>query len=101
MKMWGCALNDPRITELDPVQKMWMYENWIADQSDKAELAKNHAYLLASFYNPEGVKQALGLSENSEKISDEEFEESSKFIRKPIKNKGQNKSKRKNRRLLK
>lgn len=82
MKMWGCALNDPKIVDLDPVQKMWMYENWVADQLEQAELAKNHAYLLASFYNPEGVKQALGIGANVNKTSDEEFEETSKFIRK-------------------
>jgi hypothetical protein len=65
---------------MDPVQKMWMFNNWIADQNDEAELAKNHAYLLASFWNPEAVQQLVG-DGNVHLSSDEEFEESSKMVR--------------------
>jgi hypothetical protein len=65
---------------MDPVQKIWMYENWIADQNDDAELAKNHAYLLASFWNPEAVKEILG--QGDVRVStDEEFEETSRMVR--------------------
>ena len=72
--------DDPRITEMDPVQKLWMYENWLGDQNDDAELAKNHAYLLASFWNPEAVKQLMG-DGNTHESTEEELEESSKFVR--------------------
>ena len=65
---------------MDPVQKMWMYENWLEDRNEKAELAKNHAYLLASFWNPEAVKQILG-DGNIHESNDEEFEESSNIVR--------------------
>jgi hypothetical protein len=65
---------------MDPIQKMWMYENWIADQNEQAELAKNHAYLLASFSNPEAVKQILGEG-NTHTSTDEEFEESTRMIK--------------------
>lgn len=64
---------------MDPVQKLWMYENWIADQKQKAELAKNHAYLLASFWNPEAVQNILG--GNTVETTDEEFEESSRMVK--------------------
>lgn len=64
---------------MDPVQKMWMYENWLGDQADKNELAKNHAYLLASFDHPEAIKQLLGEG-NTHMSSDEEFEESSRLV---------------------
>lgn len=80
MNMWGCESDDPRITEMDPVRKLWMYENWVADQIDKAELAKNHAYLLASFSNPEAVKQILG-DGNTRDSTEEEFDETSRMIR--------------------
>ncbi len=72
--------DDPRITEMDPVQKVWMFENWLADQTDKAELAKNHAYLVASFDHPEAVKQLVGEG-NVRESTDEEFEESSRMVR--------------------
>ncbi len=73
-------IDDPDILDMDPVQKIWMYENWLADQNDDAELAKNHAYLLASFWNPEAVKQILG-DGNVHMSTDEEFEESSRMVR--------------------
>lgn len=64
---------------MDPVRKMWMYNNWIADQNDDAELAKNHAYLVASFYNPEAVQKVLGSEKHTS--TDEEFEESSRMVK--------------------
>lgn len=78
--MWSTSQDDPRITEMDPVQKMWMYENWVADQIDKAELAKNHAYLLASFSNPEAVQKILGEG-NVHESTEDELNETSKMIR--------------------
>lgn len=65
---------------MDPVQKVWMYENWLADQNDNAELAKNHAYLLGSFWNPEAVKQMIG-DGNVHVSTDDEFEESTQMVR--------------------
>lgn len=65
---------------MDPVQKIWMFENWLADQGDDAELAKNQALLIGSFINPEAVKDMVG--EGNVHIStDEEFEESSRIVR--------------------
>lgn len=72
--------DDPRIVNMDPVQKIWMYENWLADQKDQSELAKNHAYLLGSFWNPEAVKQ-LTDEGNVYASSDDEFEESIKLVK--------------------
>ena len=65
---------------MDPVQKIWMFENWLADQNDDAELAKNHAYLLASFSHPEAVQKLLG-DNNSHESTDEEFEETSQMVK--------------------
>jgi len=65
---------------MDPVQRVWLFNNWIADQNDNAELAKNHAYLLASFWNPEAVKQILG-DNNVHESTEEEYEESLDIVR--------------------
>lgn len=73
-------ISDPELTEMDPVHKAWMFENWVADQLDQVELAKNHAYLLASFSHPEAVKQILGEG-NVHESTEEEFEESSRMVR--------------------
>jgi hypothetical protein len=65
---------------MDPVRKLWMFENWLGDQKDQGELAKNHAYLLGSFTNPEAVKQLMGEG-NVHESTEEELEESSNFVR--------------------
>lgn len=71
--------DDPFISEMDPVQKIWMFQNWVEDRNEKIESDKNNAYLLASFSHPEKVKKLL---EGDTFIStDEEFEESTKLVR--------------------
>lgn len=72
--------DDPMILEMDPVQKLWMFENWVEDQRDQGELAKNHACLVGSFWNPEAVKQIMDTG-NKHKSTDEEFEETSRMVR--------------------
>jgi len=57
-----------------------MFEQWIGDKKDEAELAKNHAYLLASFSHPEEVKKLIG-GGNVTISTEEEFEESSRMVR--------------------
>jgi hypothetical protein len=71
--------NDPLISKMDPVLKMWLYEQWLGDHRDDAELAKNHAYLLGSFWNAEAVQQMLG--DNVHESSDEDMEESMRMVR--------------------
>lgn len=61
-----------------------MYQNWVKDQQDEAELAKNHAYLVGSFWNPEAVKQLM--AEGAHKSTDVEFEESTNIVREFSKN---------------
>jgi hypothetical protein len=78
--VYNTTPDDPRIVNMDPVQKRWMYENWVADQNDEIELAKNHAYLLASFSNPEAVKKIM--KGNDYESTEEEFEESTEIVRK-------------------
>lgn len=58
---------------------MWLFQNWLADQKEDAELAKNHAYLIGSFSNPEAVKNMLDTG-NVHISSEEEFEESSRMV---------------------
>ena len=83
-RIYHTTPDDPQILEMDPVQKLWMYQNWLADQNDQAELAKNHAYLLASFSNPEAVKEILGANVHSS--SEAEFEESARMVKEFNKN---------------
>ena len=65
---------------MDPVLKIWMFQNWLEDQKDKSELAKNHAYLVGSFWNPEAVRDLMDKG-NTYESSDEDFEESINLIK--------------------
>ena len=53
-----------------------MFEQWLADQNDKYELAKNHAYLIGSFTNPQMVQDMLGTGPGKYTSTEEEFEKS-------------------------
>ncbi len=72
--------DDPRITDMDPVQKMWAYNMWIADQNDMIELAKNHAYLSASFDHPEAVRSIV-TGAGTHVSTEEDYEESLQIVR--------------------
>ena len=64
---------------MDPVLKLWLYYQWLGDHRDDAELAKNHAYLLGSFWNAEAVQQMM--NENVHESSDEDMEESLRMVK--------------------
>jgi hypothetical protein len=66
---------------MDPLEKMFMFQGWIDDQNEDAELAKNHAYLLGSFWNPEAVKALMGEGANVSRSTDEEFDKSMMMVR--------------------
>jgi hypothetical protein len=77
-KMYRKSPVDSFIVDMDPVLKMWHYWHWIGDQRDDAELAKNHAYLLGSFWNAEAVQKML--NDNVHESSDEDFETSQQMV---------------------
>jgi hypothetical protein len=65
---------------MDPVTKMWMFNNWIEDYSDEYKLLENQGYLIGSFINPEMVKKILGKGNKTFAASDEAFEKFSKEL---------------------
>jgi hypothetical protein len=66
---------------MDPITRLWMFENWAADQMAQAELAKNHAYLLGSFWNPEAVKKMVGDPSNTHVSSETDYEKSLEMVK--------------------
>lgn len=56
-----------------------MFYNWLEDQKDNSELAKNHAYIIGSFINPEAVKKLI--EDNAYKSDDQDFEESMDMVK--------------------
>lgn len=67
------------ISNMDPVLKIWMYNNWVQDQQDSVDLAKDHAYLLGSFSNPEAVRKLLN-DTKVVKSSDDDFDKATEKL---------------------
>lgn len=65
---------------MNPILRVWLYENWLEDQKDNVEIVKNHAYLLGSFWNPEAVRQLTGEGGQTHVSSEEELEESTRMV---------------------
>ena len=83
---------------MNPVLKLWMYENWLEDRNDHVELVKNHAYLVGSFINPEAVRQLTGDGMVTHVSSEEEFEQSLRMVLEDGKKEEQEKKVKKRRR---
>lgn len=73
--------DDEEIQNMDPILKSWYYSNWIADQEDKYDLAKNLGYLIGIFIDPEKVNKLMGGGQ-VHISTDEEVEESMDIVKK-------------------
>ncbi len=78
--------DDPLITEMDPVQKIWMFYSWIEDRKEHAENYKNHAYLIGGFSNPQMLQKIIGNEQNAINVSEEDFEQSLEIVKQSRKN---------------
>lgn len=63
---------------MDPIMEHWLFHNWMQDQVDQYELARNHGYLIASFIDPESVKKIMSADNSSS--TEEEFEQSINLV---------------------
>jgi hypothetical protein len=96
--MWGVKFDDPMITELAPLERLWYFEHWIKNQEDQAKLAQQHAFLLASFDHPEEVRK---MTDESSKFTstDAELEESMRLVKEG--NEALNKPRKRKRKIVK
>ena len=99
--MFNCEPDDPKIEDMDPIKKLWMFNNWIADQNDEVELAKNHAYLLGSFWNPEAVRKMRGQDGTTYKSTEEDFDKSTEIVERQIKIEKEQSNKKRKRKKIK
>jgi hypothetical protein len=73
--------DDPFITQMDPVQKMWMFYSWLEDKNENNESYKNHAYLIGGFSNPAMLQKIIDSDNNRVAVSDQDFEESMRIVK--------------------
>jgi hypothetical protein len=79
---------------------MFMFHSWVNDQTEEMERAKNQAYLIGSFINPEAVKQLMGEGADIHKSTDADLEKSMEIIERSIKQEGARETKHRRRRVV-
>lgn len=70
---------------MDEYQWSWMYNQWIEDQLEQAEIYKNYSTYIGSFSNPHMAQKIFNKESTTIESSDKDFDEiSEKIINDPI-----------------
>lgn len=80
-KTYKVTPDSPFITEMDPVQKLWMFYSWVEDQKQDLNQLEQHAYLIGGFSNPEMLNKIIKNKENSVETDDKDFERSMQMVK--------------------
>lgn len=80
VKIFGKPMSDPFFEQMDPVEKLVMFYNWLEDKKDNYELAKQHGLLVGSFINPDAAKK-MSDDSNVIKSSEQDFEKSMNLVK--------------------
>jgi hypothetical protein len=67
---------------MDPLMRMWHYESWFHEQEIQMEKLKALGILIGSFYNPEAANKMIKQEQPDFASSDEDWDETSRMIRK-------------------
>lgn len=98
----GKLPSDPFYDEINPFEKLWLYESWVNKIEQDAEYKKSLAILTGGFYNPELAKKMIDKSNPAFVSSDDDFEKSWEMVQKDKENNETTKKKRrKKRRVIK
>ena len=102
MKTFNRLPDDNFYEDINPYLKAYLYETWIFEQEEEAELRRREIIFLGSFSNPEAARRIAKSEEPDHESSDEEFDKAAEGVREKIleadSNKG--KKKRKKRKVL-
>ena len=81
-KTYGKLPSDNFFEEMNPWEKIWLYESWLYEVEQKVEVEKNLAIFVGSFSNYEMAKEIMK-KENPE-YKDENAEETAQKLHKTI-----------------
>ncbi len=92
--------SDSFFDDINPLEYLLLYENWVYGIENRLEEARAHAILTGSFTNPQMAQKMAKRDKTGEfEMSDEQFE---KVFKEEVKQQPQpSKKKRKNRKLIK
>lgn len=99
-QLYNTAVDDPDglIEALDPLQRHFMFEQWLEDKWEKQEHYRAQALLIGAFIDPEKVKRIHDAEANTFVSDDEEFDRVSREMLENNRREDMEKSSRKSRR---
>lgn len=85
-KLFNRLPSDSFFEEMNPFEKLWLYESWVNELEEKAKFNKSLAILTGGFYNPQLAQKMLKDQDPDYSLSDDEFEESWRIVKEGRKN---------------
>lgn len=79
-EMFKVDIDDPIITEMDPIRKQWWYESWVLGIEKDLEKWRALGILIGSFTNPEAAQKMMKRERPDYATTDEEFERSYEMV---------------------
>lgn len=73
--------DDPFITEMDSVQRSWMFNSWVEDKRESYDFYKNHAYLIGGFSNPDMLNKIINDNASTFESDDVGYEKSLEIVK--------------------
>ena len=73
-------IDDPKITEMDPIRKQWWYESWLYSIETDLDKWRHIGILIGSFTNPEAATKMLKKERPDYESTDKAFEESISMV---------------------
>lgn len=72
--------SDDWFDEMNPIEKRWIYESWIADQEEQHKFTRDYVVMSGFFTNPEMAKQLQKIDNPDYSSSDDDFDKSIQMI---------------------
>ena len=72
--------DDPWFEEIDDFQWIWMFYSWLQDKKEQHEMFHDYGTFVGSFSNPEMAKKIWAEKNPQFSSTEEEFNESSRYV---------------------
>jgi len=84
MKTFNRLPDDNFYEDINPYLKAYLYETWIFEQEEEAELRRREIIFLGSFSNPEAAQRIVKSENPDHSSSDEDFDKATEGVRNKI-----------------
>jgi len=78
--MFGKKPSDPFLEEMDPMEKLWLYECWANDLESQYKTYRALGILIGSFWNPQAAAKMSEQGKPTYESDDESYEQTVKMV---------------------